>query len=70
MQLLLTQYEFLQEQFNKLHARMDELLKEIPNSKQLLTIKRIGRDTAVGFLAAFRTSFSEALPALHGCTDL
>ncbi|MEC0239756.1 transposase [Paenibacillus dokdonensis] len=50
-QLLLTQYEFFQEQITELHARMDELLKEIPYSKQLLAMKGIGRDTAVGFLA-------------------
>lgn len=51
LQLLLTQYEFLQEQFTELYARMDELLEQIPSSKQLLAMKGIGRDTAVGFLA-------------------
>ncbi|WP_338113075.1 transposase [Paenibacillus artemisiicola] len=51
LQLLLTQYEFLQGQFTELHAKMDELLEQIPSSKQLLAMKGTGRDTAVGFLA-------------------
>jgi transposase len=60
LQLLHTQYEFLQEQFTELRAKMDELLEEIPRRKQLLAMKGIGRDTAVGFLADRRYS---AVPA-------
>ncbi|MFD2329337.1 hypothetical protein ACFSR7_08800 [Cohnella sp. GCM10020058] len=41
LHLLLTQYEFLQEQFTELHAKMDELLEKIPSSKQLLAMKGI-----------------------------
>nr|WP_313960403.1 IS110 family transposase [Paenibacillus terrae] len=51
LQRLLTLYEFLQEQITELHARMNELLKEISYSNQPLAMKGIGRDTAVGFLA-------------------
>ncbi|MEC0176803.1 hypothetical protein P4H83_18165 [Paenibacillus favisporus] len=47
LQLLLTLYEFLQEQITELHARMNELLKEIPYSNQPFAMKGIGRDTAV-----------------------
>ncbi|SFJ55455.1 Transposase [Paenibacillus sp. UNC496MF] len=51
LQLLLTQYEFLQGQLTELHAKMDELLEQIPSSKQLLAMKGIGRDTAtISFL--------------------
>ncbi|WP_223829648.1 transposase [Paenibacillus arenilitoris] len=37
--------------FEELEARLDELLGQIPQVKQLLAIKGIGRDSIAGFLA-------------------
>jgi len=50
LQLLLTQYESLQGQFTELHAKMNEFLEKIPNSKRLLAMKGLGRDIVVGLL--------------------
>ena len=51
LRLLLINYELLHSELKKLEAKLDELLRGIPNVQQLLAIKGIGRDTIAGFLA-------------------
>ncbi|MBY0217788.1 IS110 family transposase [Paenibacillus illinoisensis] len=51
LRLLLTQYDLLEEKFEELEARLDELLGQVPHVKHLLAMKGIGRDSIAGFLA-------------------
>ncbi|OME91170.1 IS110 family transposase [Paenibacillus sp. FSL H7-0331] len=51
LQLLLTQYEYLQSKFSELDVKLDELMEQIPYVQQLLAIKGVGRDTIAGFIA-------------------
>jgi transposase len=51
LQLLLTQYKLIQEKFDELDLKLNELIEQIPSVDQLLAIKGIGRDTVAGLLA-------------------
>jgi transposase len=51
LQLLLQQHQLIQDKFDELNLKVDELLGQIPGVDHLLAIKGIGRDTVAGFLA-------------------
>lgn len=51
LQLLLKQHQLIQDKFDELNLKVDELLSQIPGVDHLLVIKGIGRDTVAGFLA-------------------
>jgi transposase len=51
IQLLLTQYQLIQDKFDELDLKLNELIEQIPGVEQLLAIKGVGRDTVAGFIA-------------------
>ncbi len=48
---LLDKYDLIQEKFEELDYKIDNLIEHIPGVKQMLAIKGVGRDTVAGFFA-------------------
>lgn len=51
LQILMSQYDLIQQQLNQLEAQIAELLTEIPGATQMLRIPGLGLSTVAGFLA-------------------
>jgi transposase len=48
---LLDKYDLIQEKFEELDQKIDNLIEHIPGVQQMLAIKGVGRDTVAGFFA-------------------
>lgn len=51
LQILMSQYDLLQQQLNQLEAQIAQLLTHIPGAAQMLRIPGLGLSTVAGFLA-------------------
>ncbi len=51
LQILMCQYDLIQQQLNQLEAQIAKLLAEIPGATQMLRIPGLGLSTVAGFLA-------------------